>query len=144
VCAHPQLCSWVVLMRCVFTRKLKNVASELEPEKETKVGKLYFDPRQGCKPDRCYVGLPTSTTGMANMALEQVIAAFTVCCIKSGFHDHCYTSFWCIMVQIYLAIGRKVKIFLGFSINVPVPDSKSISLCLSWPVPPTSLKSTRF
>nr|CAB3258637.1 transmembrane protein 131 [Phallusia mammillata] len=45
-----------------YYRKLKNVAGELEPNKELKVGKLYYDPRQDCKPDRCYVGLPTSTT----------------------------------------------------------------------------------
>ncbi|XP_076799383.1 transmembrane protein 131-like isoform X1 [Clavelina lepadiformis] len=43
-------------------RKLKNVGIQLEPGKELKVGKVYFDARQDCKPDRCYVGLPTSTT----------------------------------------------------------------------------------
>nr|XP_002123137.3 transmembrane protein 131 [Ciona intestinalis] len=45
-----------------YYRKLKNVPSEVAPGQEVKLGKIYFDPRQDCKPDRCYVGLPTSTT----------------------------------------------------------------------------------
>ncbi|XP_039265319.2 transmembrane protein 131-like [Styela clava] len=45
-----------------YYKKLKNQGLSFEPNKKSKIGKVYFDARQSCKPDRCYVGLPTSTT----------------------------------------------------------------------------------
>ncbi|XP_078684163.1 transmembrane protein 131-like isoform X1 [Branchiostoma floridae x Branchiostoma belcheri] len=43
-----------------YFKKKDSIKTEVEPNKKTKIGTLFFDPRLECLDD-CYVGLPTST-----------------------------------------------------------------------------------